>query len=146
MKQRESISAQRRQVREEIVKVLYEMEIGGLEAGAARKRVISHCKGPDIRRFACVLLDETLKHLADLDRIILSVAENWHPSRMAAIDRNILRLGAAEILYVDEVPEKVAINEAIEIAKMYSTENSGGFVNGILDKVARMQSEIRDNL
>ncbi len=146
MKQRESISAQKRQAREHIIKVLYEMEIGGLEAEAARKRVISHCKDPDIRRFAGVLLDETLNHMADLDRIILSVAENWHPSRMAAIDRNVIRLGAAEILYVDEVPVKVAINEAIEIAKMYSTENSGGFVNGILDKVARMKSEIRDNL
>lgn len=146
MKQRQSVSAQRRQAREHIVKVLYEMEIGGLEAAAARKRVISHCKTPGVRRFACILMDAALDHMKDLDRIILSVAENWHPSRMAALDRNILRLGAAEILYVDEVPDKVAINEAIEIAKMYSTENSGGFVNGILDKVARMQSEIRDNL
>jgi N utilization substance protein B len=146
VKQRESVAAQRRQTREHIVKVLYEMDIGGLETGAARKRVISHCRNPGLRRFACILMDATLEHMADLDRIILSVAENWHLSRMAAIDRNILRLGAAEILYVDEVPEKVAINEAIEIAKMYSTENSGGFVNGILDKVARMKSEIRDNL
>ena len=93
------------------------MEIGGLEAAAARKRVIGHCKTPEIRRFACILMDAVLDHMNDLDRIILSVAENWHPSRMAALDRNILRLGAAEILYVDEVPEKVAINEAIEIAK-----------------------------
>ena len=108
--------------------------------------MISRCKEPEIRRFANVLLDKTLNHLADLDRIILSVAENWHISRMAALDRNVLRLGAAEILYVDEVPEKVAINEAIEIAKTYSTEKSGGFVNGILDKVARMKSEIRDHL
>jgi len=146
VKQRESVPAQRRQAREHIVKVLYEMEIGGLEAPAARKRVISHCKTPEIRRFVCILMDAVLEHMEDLDQIILSVAENWHPSRMAALDRNILRLGAAEIMYVDEVPEKVAINEAIEIAKMYSTENSGGFVNGILDKVARMQSEIRDNL
>ena len=146
MKQRESVSAQRRQAREHIVKVLYEMEIGGLEAVAARKRVIGHCKTPEIRRFAIILMEAVLEHMKDLDRIILSVAENWHPSRMAVLDRNILRLGAAEILYVDEVPEKVAMNEAIEIAKMYSTENSGGFVNGILDKVARMQSEIRDNL
>jgi len=146
VKQRESVPAQRRQAREHIVKVLYEMEIGGLEATAARMRVISHCKTPEIRRFACILMDAVLEHMEDLDQIILSVAENWHPSRMAALDRNILRLGAAEIMYVDEVPEKVAINEAIEIAKMYSTENSGGFVNGILDKVARMQSEIRDNL
>ena len=146
MKQGESVSARRRQAREEIVKILYEMEIGGLEAAAARKRVIGRCKTPEIRRFASILMDAALKNLEALDRIILSVAENWHPSRMAALDRNILRLGAAEILYVDEVPEKVAINEAIEIAKMYSTENSGGFVNGILDKVARMKSEIRDNL
>lgn len=146
MKSRESLSARKRQAREEIVKVLYEMEMGGLEPGPARKRVIGRCKEPEIRRFAGLLFDETLAHMAELDKIILRVADNWHPSRMAAIDRNVIRLGAAEILFVDEVPEKVAINEAIEIAKMYSTENSGGFVNGILDKVARMKSEIRDNL
>jgi N utilization substance protein B len=64
---------------------------------------------------------------------------------MAALDRSILRLGTAEILYSD-VPAKVAINEAIEIAKRFSTEDSGRFVNGILDRVARMKSEIRDNL
>jgi transcription antitermination factor NusB len=74
------------------------------------------------------------------------VAENWDLSRMAAFDRNLLRLGTAEILFFDDVPDKVAINEAIEIAKRFSTENSGRFVNGILDKVARMKRDLRDNI
>ena len=65
---------------------------------------------------------------------------------MAAIDRNVLRLGTVELVFMDEVPEKVAINEAIEIAKRFSTENSGRFVNGILDKVARLKREVRDNI
>jgi transcription antitermination factor NusB len=66
--------------------------------------------------------------------------------RMAVIDRNLLRMGTAEILLLDDVPDKVAINEAIEIAKRFSTENSGRFVNGILDKVARIKGELRSNI
>jgi N utilization substance protein B len=63
------------------------------------------------------------------------VAENWRLDRMAAIDRNILRLGAFELLYCDDVPTKVAINEALELAKRYSTAQSSRFVNGILDRL-----------
>jgi len=146
MKPKAPISSLKRKARELVVKILYEMEIGGLDGAAARQRIAGKCRRPETRSFALRLLDETLGHMEELDRIILQVAENWHPSRMAAIDRNVLRLGAAEILYVDDVPEKVAINEAIEIAKKFSTENSGRFVNGILDKVAKMKSEIRNNI
>jgi transcription antitermination protein NusB len=63
------------------------------------------------------------------------VAENWRIDRMAAIDRNILRLGAYEILYCPDVPTKVAINESLELAKRYSTGQSSRFVNGILDRL-----------
>jgi N utilization substance protein B len=99
-----------------------------------------------VRQFALRLLDETIEHCRDLDDIIVKVAENWDLDRMAVIDRNILRLGAAEILYMDDVPEKATINEAIEIAKKFSTENSGRFVNGILDKVARMKSDLLSDI
>jgi transcription antitermination factor NusB len=92
-----------------------------------------------------IILVSKLENIAKIDKIIGEVAENWDLSRMAALDRSILRLGTAEILYSD-VPAKVAINEAIEIAKRFSTEDSGRFVNGILDRVAGMKSEIRDNL
>ena len=71
--------------------------------------------------------------------MISQVAENWRLDRMAAIDRNILRLGAYEMLFCPEVPAKVAINEALELAKRYSTAQSSRFVNGILDRVLQLQ-------
>jgi N utilization substance protein B len=81
------------------------------------------------------------EHQAGLDAMISQVAENWRLDRMAAIDRNILRLGAYEMLYCPEVPAKVAINEALELAKRYSTAQSSRFVNGILDRVLQWQTE-----
>ena len=146
MKQDVSISSLKRRAREAVVKVLYEMEMSDLEAEEVRDRVRMMCKKPEVREFAMVLVDRTLEHLAAIDHMIVEVAENWDIERMAAIDRNVLRLGTAEILYADDVPEKVSINEAIEIAKKFSTENSGRFVNGILDKVARIKSDLRDNI
>ena len=73
--------------------------------------------------------------------MISQVAENWRLDRMAAIDRNILRLGAYEMLYCPEVPAKVAINEALELAKRYSTAQSSRFVNGILDRVLQWHTQ-----
>ena len=81
------------------------------------------------------------EHRSKLDAMISQVAENWRLDRMAAIDRNILRLGAYEMLYCPEVPAKVAINEALELAKRYSTAQSSRFVNGILDRVLQWQTE-----
>jgi N utilization substance protein B len=80
------------------------------------------------------------EHQAALDAMISNVAENWRLDRMAAIDRNILRLGAYEMLHCPEVPAKVAINEALELAKRYSTAQSSRFVNGILDRVLQWQT------
>jgi N utilization substance protein B len=80
------------------------------------------------------------KHRPEIDKLLSRVAENWRLDRMAAIDRNILRLGAYEILHRPEVPPKVAINEALELAKRYSTAQSSRFVNGILDKVLQSQA------
>lgn len=74
-------------------------------------------------------------HQGAIDRMISDAAENWRIDRMAAIDRNILRLGAYEMLFCPDVPTKVAINEALELAKRYSTAQSSRFVNGILDRL-----------
>jgi transcription antitermination protein NusB len=79
------------------------------------------------------------EHQVRIDAMISQVAENWRLDRMAAIDRNILRLGAYEMLFCPEVPAKVAINEALELAKRYSTAQSSRFVNGILDRVLQWQ-------
>jgi N utilization substance protein B len=89
--------------------------------------------------FTEALISGVKEHQAQIDSIIASVAENWRLDRMAAIDRNILRLGAFEMLFCPEVPAKVAINEALELAKRYSTAQSSRFVNGILDRVLQWQ-------
>ena len=146
MKPKPSLASLKRKAREVVVKTLYEMEMGGLDETAARERVMKKCRRPETQTFAMRLLNESMAHTEEADKIIAKVAENWHLSRMAAIDRNVLRLGTVELMFMDEVPEKVTINEAIEIAKRFSTENSGRFVNGILDKVARLKREVRDNI
>jgi len=89
----------------------------------------------EVRRFARDLVEGTVETRAGLDAEIQAVAQNWQISRMAVIDRNILRMAAYEMLHTRDVPPKVAINEAIELGKRYSTEKSGAFVNGILDRI-----------
>ncbi len=88
-----------------------------------------------LRLFSDPLIRGTLEHLAESDAIIVKHAKNWDITRMAAVDRNILRLAIYEMLYRDDIPPVVSINEAVDIAKKFSTEASGKFVNGILDKV-----------
>ena len=95
---------------------------------------------PKLFEFTEGLIAGVREHQAEIDAMISEVAENWRIDRMAAIDRNILRLGAYEILFRQEVPAKVAINESLELAKRYSTAQSSRFVNGILDRVLQLQS------
>ena len=89
----------------------------------------------DIQSFANQLVMGTIEHRDALDAIITSYADNWDLSRMAVIDRNILRLGTYELLHVQEVPAKVCINEAIELAKRFGDADSSKFINGILDAI-----------
>jgi len=92
-------------------------------------------KDAETCRFARRLVQGAHEHHAQIDAEIQGVAQNWQISRMAVIDRNVLRLAAYELLFCDDIPPKVAINEAIELGKRYSTSNSGAFINGILDKI-----------
>jgi transcription antitermination protein NusB len=89
----------------------------------------------DTKVFAEQLVAGVLKYKNDLDLLIGAYATNWKVSRMQIIDRNILRLGAYELLWLDEVPAKVTMNEAIELAKDFGDDEAAKFVNGILDKV-----------
>lgn len=102
-------------------------------------------RGPDRRKlnaaerevlqFAAKLVQGTLEHRDEIDARLQSVTRNWDLRRMAVVDRNVLRMAVYELMWCDDVPHKVAINEAIEIGKKFSTANSGGFVNGILDRI-----------
>ena len=96
-------------------------------------------KEPEIREYAEKLIRGTLEKRDPIDRTIERYAENWEMRRMACVDRNILRLSTYEILHVGEIPVKVAINEAVELAKRYGEEDSSKFVNGILDRIAKTE-------
>lgn len=94
--------------------------------------------------FAQSLVDSVLKHRSELDTEIAEIATNWNINRMAAVDRNVLRLGLAELTICPETPNKVILNEAVELAKQYSSEEAGAFVNGLLDKLcAKLRPEVK---
>ncbi len=103
-------------------------------------------KDRDTRTYAREMILTTSKERANIDGEIKAVAQNWEIHRMAVIDRNVLRLATYELLYRDDIPPKVAINEAIELGKRFSTSNSGSFINGILDKIkSKRQSDVDAN-
>ena len=96
-------------------------------------------KDPEIRKYTETLVNGTLQKLGAIDQTIERFAENWEIKRMAYVDRNILRLSTYEMLYLEEIPIKVAINEAVELAKRYGELDSSKFVNGILDRIAKTE-------
>lgn len=89
----------------------------------------------DVKEFAEKLVRDTLKSKDRIDSIISKYADNWHLNRMALIDLTIMRFATCELLYMSDIPPKVTINEAVNIAKKFSQAESGKFVNGILDKI-----------
>ena len=89
----------------------------------------------DVTAFAVQLFSGTVDHLTDIDALIARHADNWDIKRMAVVDRNILRLGVFELTQLEDVPPKVSINEAIELAKRFGDAESGKFINGILDAI-----------
>ena len=92
---------------------------------------------PEARAFAEKLIDGVLEHKVEIDTILTEKLENYRMERLAAVDRNILRLAIHEILHCDDIPAPVSINEAIEIAKRFGSTESSGFVNGLLDSVRK---------
>lgn len=89
------------------------------------------------KKFASELIEGSINHTKEIDELIKVAAPEWPISQIAAIDRTVLRLGVFELLYLKEIPPKVAINEAIELAKAFGGENSGKFVNGVLGTIYR---------
>ena len=92
---------------------------------------------PNTREFATKIFHGTVQHMAAIDEMIQNQAENWRLSRMAAVDRNIIRMSVYEFLHEDDTPKLVIIDEAIEIAKKYGTQKSSQFINGILDGILK---------
>ena len=96
---------------------------------------------PQVKAFADDLVRGVYHNKERIDALITEHATNWELDRMAVIDRNILRFGTYELIFIDDVPPKVAINEAIDIAKKYGDKDSGKFVNGILDKINKTEKK-----
>jgi N utilization substance protein B len=96
----------------------------------------------NVKEFTEEIVRGTLNRLDEIDAIIEKVAENWLLKRMAAVDRNILRFAAYEILYKKDIPSAVTINEAIEIAKKFSSTESAPFINGVLDRLAKESGKV----
>ena len=122
--------------RELALQLLYQLDLRGPEVlDLADEFFKSEESDREARAFALRIVRGTHEHQGELDLVIQGVAQNWDISRMAVIDRNVLRLATFELLHCRDIPPKVAINEAIELGKRYSTQNSGAFINGILDKI-----------
>ena len=96
---------------------------------------------PETRGFASNLVLGVREKLDQIDTVIERFTEHWTLKRIALVERNILRLGTYELLFRDDIPKKVALNEAIEIAKLYGSEDSGKFINGILDRIMNCPGE-----
>jgi transcription antitermination factor NusB len=94
------------------------------------------------RKFAQELVDGTIAHLVEIDNMITSFAQDWTISRMANVDRNVMRLATYEVLFCPDIPGRVSLNEAIELAKRFGGEESAKFVNGILDGIVARISKL----
>jgi N utilization substance protein B len=128
--------------REIALQILYQLEQNpGIDAREIERFLERRLREPKLRDYARALIAGVRAHQPEIDALITRVAENWRLDRMAAIDRNILRLGAFEMLHDPDIPVKVAINEALELAKRYSTAQSSRFVNGILDRLQTASTE-----
>ncbi|QDV06481.1 hypothetical protein Poly30_19910 [Planctomycetes bacterium Poly30] len=122
--------------RELALQFLYQVDLLGADKMSDLTEFLREEGGdPETAQYARVLIEGTHDSVSEIDAEIQAVAQNWQIERMAVIDRNVLRIAAFELLHCDEIPPKVAINEGIELGKRFSTQNSGAFINGILDKI-----------
>jgi N utilization substance protein B len=128
----------RRKARELALQMLFQNDIAGndpseiIETFEDIQRV-----RPNIREFAIKVFRGTLEKQADIDKILVEQTENWRIERMAVVDRNLIRMAIFEMLYLDDTPKLVILDEAIEIAKRFGTNKSSQFINGILDGVLK---------
>jgi N utilization substance protein B len=128
----------RRVAREKALQVLYEVEMGGSDIQEAFENFYGELNlGPHGRKFAQVLASGTWGQREEIDRLIGKYTRRWKIERLAAIDRNILRLAVFEMTTQPDIPHEVSINEAVELAKKYSTDKAASFVNAILDGISK---------
>lgn len=129
----------RRKARELVLQILFRLDLGqeNLTDEMLEGFLNDNAASEDIKEYTRILVKGTVDNTKEIDRIISEYSENWSIDRMASVDRNILRFSIYELLQRYEIPSSVIINEAIEIAKKYGAEESGSFINGILDTIAK---------
>jgi N utilization substance protein B len=135
----------RRFSRELVIQFLYltEMNEGEIEDQLKTFWENNSCKEEDVRSFTEDILNDIFDHKKEIDTRLEKYSDNWTLSRMAVIDRNLLRMAASELMYSKNVPPKVAIDEAVEIAKKFGTADSPNFINGVLDRILK---ELKPNV
>jgi len=135
----------RRKAREDALKLLYQTDMVPAKDLAAAFEIYWQERGETIpdesREFAEAMVRNVLDNTDKIDALIQGSAHNWRLERIAAVDRSVLRLATCELLYQSDVPPAVVINEAIEVARRYSTEESSQFINGVLDGIRRSLEE-----
>lgn len=137
----------RRLARETALQVLFQLDLSGEKSDI--EDVVRHwaeefAVPEQSIPFAQKLITGTLEHQLEIDEKLGALSEGWGLKRMANVDRNLLRLATYEILYHPEIPGRVTINEAIEIAKLYGSADSGKFINGILDKIVASEQKTEE--
>lgn len=131
----------RRQAREAALKTLFQVELGGAQPDFALQQIILEDKLSEKEiNFTRHLVEGVLARQKEMDKMLAELSTEWSLERMANMDRMVLRLATYELLFCPDVPVPVAISEAVELAKLYSTGQSGRFVNGILSTVAKLKS------
>ena len=130
----------RTKARECALQILYTVDIcKGDSAEVLEKYWIENQEDLQVKEFSLELVNGTLDRVNDIDTLISQYADNWRIERMAVIDRNIIRMATYELLYVIDIPPKVSINEAVDLAKKFGDDESGRFVNGVLDKINKTE-------
>ncbi len=125
---------QRRKAREIAVQVLYGLDLSQGNIEETIDLFWKNFEAPEqVKAFSSVLVEGTWNNRKQIDTLIGGCAENWSVDRMSKVDKSILRMAVYELLYCQDIPPKVAINEAIDIGKLFGSENSGAFINGVLD-------------
>ena len=135
----------RRKARELSLQVLFQVDVGGLSLDEAFGNFWRVGKSSEeIRDFTLRICRGVVENLEAVDAVISKYTRNWGIDRITNVDRNILRVAVYELLFCPDIPYKVSINEAIEVAKKYGTADSGKFINGVLDKVAKETGKIKE--
>jgi N utilization substance protein B len=132
----------RRQARERALQLLFQWDIHGHTRHWLDQFWEDHQVAPETKAFAEQLLHGVMEHQKELDTILGAAATNWKVSRMPVVDRNILRAAIFELLWMPDIPAKVTIDEAVELAKKFADEEAKKFVNGVLDRILRDEARL----